>query len=359
MGYIRLWRANNLKWELLCSFIISGSIIVASLWLAFSFGDGWFTGWVQWLFGILTVLIVSLITGYVTGLRIQRKLDTLNESMMQVAKGNWSVRIQESEHTSFDALYEHFNTMMQTTEQKLKLLQKLTEQQVIEREIFNEQIVQEERKRLARDLHDSVSQQLFAIHMSSASLPKVMELDEERAKLVVTQLIEMSHNAQRQMRALISQLRPIELDGRSLQEALGVWFPDYCRQNGLQGKIDIHIENDLSEAKEHQCFLMIQEAMANVVKHAKADQVTLSMQESANRMLLSIADDGVGFDRNNKSSFAGSYGLTTMQERADKLGGHMELISQPGAGTTIRVYIPLFEAEGMNQDEQDESLSCR
>lgn len=331
---------RSVKWELLLNFIISGCVIIFILWLGLMNGV-WYEGWNWWLYGIVTVLIVSMITGYIAGVRQQRRLDVLHESMMQVTKGDWSVRITDQDDLSYARVYNDFNLMMSTLEQKLKLLQRLSEQQLIDHERESEAVVQEERKRLARDLHDTVSQQLFAMHMASSSLPKVMEMDMERAKLVVDQLIMISHTAQRQMRGLIAQLRPIELDGRTLEEALNRWFPDYCNQNGLRGKIEIQVQSALSEAIEHQCFLMVQEAMANVVKHAQARQVSLSLNEMGNRIMLLVVDDGKGFDM-NKTAHVGSYGLSTMRERSEKLGGTMEIISQPRAGTTIRVHIPLF-----------------
>lgn len=334
---------KSVKWELLLTFVISGCIIMSVFWIGFVYGGSWYSGMNWWLFGIVTVIIVSVIMGYVAGVRLQRRLDVLHDSMMQVMKGNWSERIPLGDEESFARLYEDFNTMVSGMEQKLRILQKMSEQQVMDRERECEAVVLEERRRLARDLHDTVSQQLFALHMASSSLTKVMDMDMDRAKKVVGHLVEMSHTAQRQMRGLIAQLRPLELDGKTLQEALGRWFPDYCRQNGLQGKIDIELNCELSEAKEHQCFLMIQEAMANVVKHAKATKVTLTLQETPNQIILAVADDGQGFDLQSASFKAGSYGLTTMRERVDKLGGHMDLISRPGAGTTIRVHIPRFE----------------
>ncbi|MGZ9583421.1 HAMP domain-containing sensor histidine kinase [Paenibacillus marinisediminis] len=341
--------ARSVKWELLLTFIVSGCVIISVLWLGLVNGM-WYEGWNWWVFGIVTVLIVSILTGYIAGVRLQRRLDVLHEGMMQVTKGDWSVRIRDNDEDAFFQVYSDFNVMIQTMEHKLKLLQKLSEQQVVDHERESEAIVQEERKRLARDLHDTVSQQLFAMHMASSSLPKVMEMDMERAHMVVSQLIQISHSAQRQMRGLIAQLRPIELDGRTLQQALERWFPDYCNQNGLQGKIEIQLNAGLSEAKEHQCFLMIQEAMANVVKHAQAKHVNLSLHEIEQRVLLVVADDGKGFNI-NKNTHAGSYGLTTMRERCDKLGGTMDIISQPGAGTTIRVHIPLFEQVEEERDQ--------
>lgn len=352
MNWVR--RSRSVKWELLLTFLISGGLIMSVFWIGIVYGGAWYHGMNWWLFGISTVIVVSLIMGYVAGVRLQRRLDVLHLSMMQVIKGNWSERIPLGDEASFDQLYEDFNRMVDVMEKKLRLLQKMSERQVMDREKDCEAVVLEERRRLARDLHDTVSQQLFALHMASSSLSKVMERDRKRAEMVVNQLIEMSHIAQRQMRSLIAQLRPLELDGRTLQEALDRWFPDYCRQNGIQGKFDIDMNIKLSEAIEHQSFLMIQEAMANVVKHARATQVTLTMHATPAQFILAIADDGQGFDLQGAAYKIGSYGLTTMKERVDKLGGNLDVISQPGAGTTIRVHIPLFREQ---EEEVEETAS--
>ena len=151
----------------------------------------------------------------------------------------------------------------------------------------------------------------------------------------------MSHIAQRQMRGLIAQLRPVELEGRDLAAALDSWFPDYCRQNGLKGVKELELDGGVSDAIEHQLFLIIQEAVANVVKHAEAGLVSLAIRESEHQISMSISDDGQGFLQ--QPECPGSYGLSTMRERAEKLGGQVQIISKPGAGTTVRVLIPKFQ----------------
>src|SRR5690606_30285183 len=112
--------------------------------------------------------------------------------------------------------YQEFNNMTEAVEKKMKLLQQFGEREVVEKEQAAEKAVLEERRRLARDLHDTVSQQLFAIHMAASSLPKVLEMNEAQAQTVLDQLIQMSNMAQKQMRALIAQLRPMELVGKTL-----------------------------------------------------------------------------------------------------------------------------------------------
>lgn len=174
-------------------------------------------------------------------------------------------------------------------ESRLQLLQRLGEVEAFREQEVSEKAVTEERRRLARDLHDTVSQELFAIHMAASSLPKLLERDPGAAASVMEQLISMSHHAQKQMRGLISQLRPIELDDQSLEEALEKWFPEYCRANELQGQMDVNVRAPLSEAIEHQLFLIIQEGMANIVKHASAKEIHLTLQEKGHQYILQLA----------------------------------------------------------------------
>jgi NarL family two-component system sensor histidine kinase LiaS len=237
--------------------------------------------------------------------------------------------------------------MAESMEQRIGWLQKLGEENVMLQAASNEAAVIEERRRLARDLHDTVSQQLFALHMTASALPQWIERDPQQASRLIEQLIGVSQHAQRQMRGLIAQLRPIELEGRTLQQALDRWFPDYCRHNQLQGTLDLELgevdasPQNMPEAIEHQMFLLIQEGMANVVKHSEATRVTLSLRDTGRQYSLQIEDNGAGFD--TSAVKVGSYGLATMKERAEKLGGSFEIFSRPGRGASLKVRIPKFK----------------
>ncbi|CAM3837454.1 histidine kinase [Cohnella lubricantis] len=292
----------------------------------------WWTGWAAGL------LLVDVAVAYLLGKRAERRIDQLQLAMKQAASNQGSVRLPELKADAFSETYLDFNRLMERQDANMKLLRAFGEQQVLEEAPTQEEAVLEERRRLARDLHDTVSQQLFALHMASSSLPKLMELAPEQGRQVMQQLIVMSSSAQKQMRGLIAQLRPMELQGRSLAEALDRWFPDYCRQNGLQGTLDLQENLKLSEAMEYQLFLIIQEAMANVVKHAEAKDVRLALGETNSQISLQIEDDGSGFRAEQIRT--GAYGLSTMRERAQKLGGDAEILTKPGSGTRVRVWFP-------------------
>lgn len=295
-----------------------------------------------WLTWTSVLVLVQIGITYRFGVSTQRKIDQLQLAMKQVAAGNWGARLPELENDAFTEVHRDFNRMLGSLESRLKLLQQIGERDIMEEATSQEAAVLEERRRLARDLHDSVSQQLFALHMSASSLPKLLELNPEQANKVMEQLIAMSSTAQRQMRGLIAQLRPMELQGRTLGEALDRWFPDYCRQNGLQGTLDIQLRSRLPEAMEHQLFLIIQEAMGNVVKHAEAKAVRLYLGMTDKQVRLNIEDDGSGF--RSEQVRTGAYGLSTMRERAHKLGGDAEIMSKPGSGTKVNVWFPIFDA---------------
>ncbi|MBP1962384.1 sensor histidine kinase [Paenibacillus aceris] len=336
-------RMFNMKWQLLNYFLISSLLTVSSIIIVLEYYNRELASWEFRMWFLIAILAVCLTVGYVATKRWQRKVDELHVAMLELSKGNFSSRIELEPVEPFMYLYDAFNKMAASVEERVQLLQKLGEAEAIRDQELTENAVMEERRRLARDLHDTVSQELFAIHMSASSLPKILERNPDAAPTVMNQLIQMSHHAQKQMRGLISQLRPIELNDMSLQEALEKWFPEYCRTHELQGQLDVSLHETISEAIEHQFFLIIQEGLANVVKHASAKGVRLAIYEREHQYVLQLQDDGQGFERRDIPS--ASHGLSTMRERAQKLGGDVEIDSKLGSGTRVRVRIPRFTGQ--------------
>jgi len=355
----RLSRSSNIKWQLLSYFLAALAIVTGGM------GAGWLLWrdalsdnniWVEY---VLLLVASGIAICYMIVTRYQRKIDTLHLAILQLASGNLGERIRPLGMDPFDRIYNDFNVMASSLEKRVKLLQKVGEENVMLQAESNEAAVIEERKRLARDLHDTVSQQMFAIHMSASSLAKMVQRGQtESVAPILEQLVTMSNLTQKQLRGMIAQLRPIELEGKRLSEALDKWFPDYCRQNGLQGSIDIRLDGPLSDGIEHQLFLIVQEGMANVVKHASARHVELTLHDNGNQYVLQMNDDGQGFS--SDSIRMNSYGLSTMRERAQKLGGEMDIWSKSGVGTRIKISIPKFMDEdesggGQSETEQEQS----
>jgi NarL family two-component system sensor histidine kinase LiaS len=210
-------------------------------------------------------------------------------------------------------------------------------------EIWKEKVkftaVIEERQRLARELHDAVSQQLFAISMTATAVSRTIERDWERARRQVHLIEEMAAVAQSEMRALLLHLRPVHLDGKTLAQALNALVDE------LKQKIpmDILLEVDESivlrpEAEDH-LFRIVQEALSNTLRHAKADRMEIVLKREDKELFMMLRDTGIGFDLEAKKQT--SYGLLTMEERVVELGGTMTMASRPGEGTVIKIRLPL------------------
>jgi signal transduction histidine kinase len=221
----------------------------------------------------------------------------------------------------------------------------------------HDQVIQErivaERQRLARELHDSVSQQLFAASMLLSAIAESEE-HSDGAKKNLLQVENIVHQAQMEMRALLLHLRPIALKDNTLAEGLIGLMKELEQKINL--KIDYQIEEiQLSKAEEDHLFRIAQEALSNTLRHAKATEVELLLIQRDGIAILRIQDNGVGFDLKEDAK-AASYGLKNMTERALEIGAKYKIISIPGEGTIVEVQVPLkqrMQQEIVKKDRQD------
>lgn len=202
----------------------------------------------------------------------------------------------------------------------------------------DETVREEERKHLARELHDDLAQYLSALRMKMA-LSK-MRLDEKDPELAAetSTMIDMVDGTIKVVRNAITTLRPTALD-MDVTLALEWLANNFAKQTGLNCKL--HIGDDsisLSDKISTAVFRIAQESLRNVEKHAQASSVDIHFSQLGDYSFLIICDDGKGFDPNNVSK--DSFGLIGIHERANILGGKMNIDSAPGCGTTIRVQIP-------------------
>jgi len=196
----------------------------------------------------------------------------------------------------------------------------------------------EERQKLARELHDSVSQALYGIALGLHSARIQFDRDPRELPASLDYLLSLAEVALAEMRALIFELRPESMEREGLVAALS-------RQGAaLQARHDIVVQTDLCEEPalplkvKQELYRIAQEALHNTVKHARASKVDLVLRRTANAVILEVRDDGVGFDP--LGSFPGHLGLRSMQERASNLGGTLQIESAQGAGTRTCVCIP-------------------
>ncbi len=210
-----------------------------------------------------------------------------------------------------------------------------------------EQILQEERHRLARELHDSVSQQLFAATMMLAALNEEIEKKEvpENFKTKLGTVASIINASQSEMRALLLHLRPVNLEGKSLQIGIEQLLKE------LQTKIDINLLWEIEDVHlptgiEDHLFRIVQELLSNTLRHAKAHSLEVYLKQSDESLLLRMLDDGIGFDMGQEK--VGSYGLKNIRERVSGMGGTCKIISFKNKGTSIEIKIPIVKESEEN-----------
>lgn len=199
-----------------------------------------------------------------------------------------------------------------------------------------------ERARLARDLHDSVSQALFSMTMHARAAQLSMAkagVDGSPAGRYVAQLVGLTRGALAEMRALIFEIRPGALEEEGLVAAV--------RKQGValsaREQLEVTVEGpeqrlELSAEVEEHLYRIVSEALHNVVKHAQAGAATVSVADQAGMLQVVVSDDGAGFD--TTAEHPGHFGLSTMAERVRSMGASLMVTSAPGAGTTVAVSLP-------------------
>jgi signal transduction histidine kinase len=194
--------------------------------------------------------------------------------------------------------------------------------------------VVEERTRLARELHDSVTQTLFSLGLTVEAAAQLAERDPERAREEIHTVRELARDALEELRSVVFELRPAELGTDGLAATLRKHVDVLRRVYKARIEVDLDGERPLAPEVEREVFRVAQEALANALKHARPTRVELRLRQPNGRIVLTVADDGVGFDQGGQAQ-GRHLGLVSMQERAEALGGELRIDSRPGEGTTV------------------------
>jgi len=195
----------------------------------------------------------------------------------------------------------------------------------------------EERQRLARELHDAVSQKLFSIRAHVRAAAVLAERDPERATVAMSAVSELVADAQAELRAVIEGLAPPALDG--LVASLRRYADLAGRAHGVRVTVTGRSLPVLDPATEVAVYRVAQEALHNALRHSGGHHVTISVSGAARRVALEVTDDGAGFDP--ASAPGGGLGLASMRQRATAAGGTLRVTSAPGQGTTVRLEAPV------------------
>jgi signal transduction histidine kinase len=197
-----------------------------------------------------------------------------------------------------------------------------------------------ERNRLALELHDAVSQKLFSLVLNAEAATTLLDRDANEARAQVVKLQELATQALDELRSLIFELRPPDLERDGLCGALRKHIEVLRRLQPAQIELegDLELEPDLR--RDQDVFRIAQEALQNALRHAHPTHIVLRLRAEDGQLVLDVEDDGVGFDPEATDVRSRRLGLTSMEERAQRLGARLEVRSAEGAGTTVHLETP-------------------
>jgi signal transduction histidine kinase len=207
---------------------------------------------------------------------------------------------------------------------------------------------EEERRRVARELHDDISQTLTGLVMSLGSAEAIMESDPNAAKQRLESLRHLTSEAVEDVRRLIRDLRPSLLDDLGLVPAVSWYVENYLAPAGVKATLETSdLDHRLALTLEITLFRVVQEAITNIVKHAQAKTASICLKVTSSTIVGSIEDDGKGFNVNDQHRGKhGGVGILGMKERIELLKGKLRVASEPGKGTRVHFEIPRQESGG-------------
>lgn len=194
--------------------------------------------------------------------------------------------------------------------------------------------VVQERNRLARELHDSVTQTLFSIKLAAESANVLIDDDGEAARAQLAYMQDLARQASTEMRALVFELRPPELEIEGLVPTLRKHLDVLRRVHSIHIELQHRGKRILEPRQEEEIFRIVQEALNNAIRHADASEIMVEVVTEDDKLHVSIADDGIGFDP-TAPRMARRLGLVSMSERAQALGAELSISSTPGRGTVV------------------------
>ncbi|CAM3387579.1 sensor histidine kinase [Cytobacillus oceanisediminis] len=284
-------------------------------------------------------LAIGLTIGFMSGLYWRRKLQTVDSLLHQIEEGRQLDADELNNSKELQSIASRAGNIQKHIADQAKISQKLANEKAEDIESRMQEIISQERNRLARELHDSVSQQLFAASMMMSAINETQQDQEGRQAKQLKMVEEMIHQSQLEMRALLLHLRPAALKGKTLQEGIEELLVELLQKVALE--IDWKVENfPLDKGVEDHLFRILQEAVSNTLRHAKSHNLEVLLIQRDEYAILRVADDGVGFDV--EETKAGSYGLQNMYERAAEVGGSMKIISVKNKGTRLEVKVPIM-----------------
>jgi NarL family two-component system sensor histidine kinase LiaS len=281
----------------------------------------------------LLIAVFASVAGTIFGLRtargLVRRFNRLSVAVDRWSQGDFSGTIDDRAQDEVGQLGRRLDRMASQLRDLLMARQELA--------------TLEERNRLARDLHDSVKQQVFAASMEISTARALLDRGGPAAAAEpLAEAERLAHQAQRELTALIRQLRPAALQDRTLDAALAEYAAAWSRRTGIAVEATLAPAHRLAAPVQEALFRVAQEALANVARHSGATSATVRLTVEEGTATLVVADDGRGLDAADRGR---GVGLESMLERVEAVGGTFRVEGSAGAGTTVWARCPSGEAE--------------
>ena len=226
---------------------------------------------------------------------------------------------------------------------KLNLLTEAVQKAENQSLVKEEAIIEKERKRIARDLHDTVSQELFAAHMILSGVSQqALKLDREKMQTQLQSVAAILETAQKDLRVLLLHLRPVELEEKSLVEGIQILLKELEDKSDLKVSLKQNVTKLPKKIEEH-IFRIIQELISNTLRHAQASCLDVYLYQTDVELQLKVVDNGIGFQLGSFDDL--SYGLRNIKERVEDMAGAVQLLTAPKQGLAIDIRIPLLDKE--------------
>jgi signal transduction histidine kinase len=279
--------------------------------------------------GLLAIVTFSFVTGLALATSAQGPLFGIAMALLYggvgLLFGGYAYQVQKAE--AVRRQNQHLMAELRTAHDQLQGYVTQTEEMAGEHE----------RGRLARELHDSVTQTVFSMNLTVQGACLLLTRDPGRVAEQLGRLEELAASAMSEIQTLVSQLRPQSVTVEGLPGALRRLAAERRAQDGLQVSLDISGEKVLSRPVAIGLFAIAQEALNNVARHAGTGQASIRLNLAGSGSCLEIQDDGPGFDPQAAAAEPGHLGLTGMADRAQEIGWHLLVDSHQGRGTRVRV----------------------
>lgn len=226
---------------------------------------------------------------------------------------------------------------------KLNLLTEAVQKAENQGLVREEAIIEKERKRIARDLHDTVSQELFAAHMILSGVSQqALKLNREKMQTQLQSVAAILETAQKDLRVLLLHLRPVELEEKSLVEGIQILLKELEDKSDLKVSLKQNVSKLPKKIEEH-IFRILQELISNTLRHAQASCLDVYLYQTDVEVQLKVVDNGIGFQLGSLDDL--SYGLRNIKERVEDMAGTVQLLTAPKQGLAVDIRIPLLDEE--------------